>query len=298
MEFSLNFLLCYSILAEISLFPFCICIRVKVFRLSLRQRRSCARAYRSWMWRICHSLSLSHFRDFQTDLGVSAGWAPQRHFIFIIRWRSFTATLVWLRLVSLTWFLLHQPLDFWLGLFSPWYMMKLPAAARQQRNTYHYRTKETSLEVEKLHTHLEFIAVICSDLWRHRWVPSIAYTQPISSSSHPDAAFSPALPLDFVCCCYAHPFGSLSCQCDHQPFGLKLISLQWDHPYLGLQGVKLEPFQSHSLCIEFTKRRIPKKLFVIAIVCTCSFFPPKFLFHSNCQNLKKQKQLSDKINFL
>lgn len=77
----------------------------------------CAQAYRSWMWRICHSLSLSHFRDFQTDLGVSAGWAAQRRFIFIIRWRSFTATLVRLQLASMTWFLLHQPLDFWQRLF-------------------------------------------------------------------------------------------------------------------------------------------------------------------------------------
>lgn len=91
--------------------------RVEVLRISLRQRRSCAQAYRSWMWRICRSLSLSHFRYFQTDLGVSAGWAAQRRFIFIIRWRSFTATLVWLRLASLTWFVLHQPLDLWQRLF-------------------------------------------------------------------------------------------------------------------------------------------------------------------------------------
>lgn len=86
---------------------------VKVLRLSLRQRRSCAQANRSWMWRICHSLSLSHFRDFQSDLGVSAVWAAQRRIIFIIRWCSFTATLAWLRLACLTWFLLHQP--FWIS---------------------------------------------------------------------------------------------------------------------------------------------------------------------------------------
>lgn len=69
--------------------------------LSVPKMQMCP-SYRSWIGSIRDRLSLSHFRDFHTDLDVSCGWATQKRFIFIIRWHPFTAFLVWLRLSPLT----------------------------------------------------------------------------------------------------------------------------------------------------------------------------------------------------
>lgn len=61
-------------------------------------------------------------------------------------------------------------------------------------------------------------------------------------------------------------------------------------PVFSLQGVKLEPFQSQSLCIEYKRQRIPKKTFFIAIFCMCGFSPQKFIFPQTVQIEKNKKQ--------
>lgn len=58
---------------------------------------------------------------------------------------------------------------------------------------------------------------------------------------------SPSLPLDRALCCNVHSFCTPSCQSDHQPFGLKVISLRWDHSYSDSRGWSQNPF-NHNVC--------------------------------------------------
>lgn len=206
--------------------------------LSLPKMQMCP-VYRSWIWSICDRLFLSRFWDFHTDLDVSCGWATQRCFIFIIRWHSFTASLVWLRLPSLTRF---YSISLWIsGRNFLLVYDETPCSCMPCRSATHIITgqkRHFSRQRNSIHTCNLSLSLFLScetisgshQLHIHNLF-HLRFTLLLNLLN-----VSPSLPLDHACCCNVHTFCTPSCQSDHQPFGLKLISLRWDHPYSHSRG--------------------------------------------------------------
>lgn len=202
-------------------------------------------ADRSWIWSICHRLLLSHFRvsyRFRRELWLSHSKTFHRHYqMALIYSRS--------RMIMVTvpdMILPHQSLNFWQKLFAGLCWNSLPLHGMQKRSTYDYEEKrDVSQDGEPLYL---LVIYRCHFLTYEAisGVPSIAYTQYISSPYHPDAEsskyVSPSLPFDHACWCNMHTFCTPSYQSDHQPLALKLISLWWDHAYFDSRGWSYNPF--------------------------------------------------------
>lgn len=216
-------------------------------------------------------LDLRHFRDFQTDLGLSAGWKTF-HIHYQIRLVYSHSRVITVTVPDMI-FTPSASGDFFSGLW--WNSLQLHDSRAIHiitGRTKHFSGWRNSISTcnLSLRLFLTYEDTSGSHLLHIHHLVHLHITLLLHFLN-----MAPSLPWDCACCCSVHPFSSLSC------IWSSAFRSETHQPPVGSPVFRTPGGEVRSLSITksvHTQQRIPRKPIFIAIFYMCSFFPQKFLF--------------------